>query len=560
MIGTATSGQAARTLGREAGIPQSRTLASLLWRLDHGTLALTARHVVVLDEAGMTDDPAMLRLLTAADLAGAKVVMVGDHRQLDAVGPGGALRAVLNRHHGEVYVLAENVRQYDPGERQALAELRAGDVGKAVTWYAEHDRIRIAPDHHESLRTMVDTWAADALSGKDAAMYAWRRTNVDELNRRARDRWAIAGRLHGPDLIIDGRWYAAGDLIVTLAPTAGGRVVTSQRGAVEAVDVRHRSLTVRMDDGRLERLAGDDLGKDRLAHGYAITVHRSQASTVDVAHRLEDGGGRSLAYVSMSRARETNTVHVIADDLDQAVEDLTRDWAPDRRARWAIDSGTPANKPLDVERDQAVPSALREALRLARLTAQRQAIEAAVPADRTPELHAAERRLAALHQDRRDLEAGRGRHADTAEGEAVRHLDTARARRREAEQFADTADSRRMRRHWRHDANAWGDREAKAQSVYDELVVPEADRLNHQIGDMDDHVNELRAHQEDRIAWLNEHPEATRRLEAIRQELNPLSEMPQIHQELSRLLAPRHEPELRPGIAHGPDLGLDVGL
>src|SRR5207237_887852 len=82
----------------------------------------------------------------AADIAGAKVVLVGDHRQLDAVGPGGAFRAVLNRHHGQVHVLSENVRQDDPGERQALAELRAGDVAKAVAWYAEHDRIRIAPD------------------------------------------------------------------------------------------------------------------------------------------------------------------------------------------------------------------------------------------------------------------------------------------------------------------------------------------------------------------------------------------------------------------------------
>lgn len=49
VVGTATSGQAARTLGREAGIAQSRTLASLLWRLDHGTITLTGQHVVVLD-------------------------------------------------------------------------------------------------------------------------------------------------------------------------------------------------------------------------------------------------------------------------------------------------------------------------------------------------------------------------------------------------------------------------------------------------------------------------------------------------------------------------------
>jgi hypothetical protein len=121
---------------------------------------------------------------------------------------------------------------------------------------------RIAPDHHESLRTMVDAWAADALSGKDTAMYAWRRTNVEELNRLARDRWAIAGRLHGPDLVIDGRCYAAGDLVVTLASAAGGQVVTSERGVIESVDVQDRSLTLRMDDGRQERLHGPELAAD----------------------------------------------------------------------------------------------------------------------------------------------------------------------------------------------------------------------------------------------------------------------------------------------------------
>ncbi|MBV9660340.1 MAG: relaxase domain-containing protein, partial [Acidimicrobiales bacterium] len=36
VVGTSISGQAARTLGVEAGIGDSRTIASLLWRLDHG--------------------------------------------------------------------------------------------------------------------------------------------------------------------------------------------------------------------------------------------------------------------------------------------------------------------------------------------------------------------------------------------------------------------------------------------------------------------------------------------------------------------------------------------
>ena len=45
-------GQAARTLGAEAGIDESRTIASLLWRLDHGQLKLDSRTVVCLRRGG----------------------------------------------------------------------------------------------------------------------------------------------------------------------------------------------------------------------------------------------------------------------------------------------------------------------------------------------------------------------------------------------------------------------------------------------------------------------------------------------------------------------------
>jgi hypothetical protein len=77
---------------------------------------------------------------------------------------------------------------------------------------------------------------------------------------------------------------------------------------------------------------------------------------------------------------------------------------------------------------------------------------------------------------------------------------------------------------------------------------------------MDDRVKELRQLQADRTSWLREHPEVTSRLAVIERELNPLSDMPEIHRELSRLLAPHHGPELHRGIDHGPDLGIDIGL
>jgi hypothetical protein len=85
VLGTATSGPAARTLGREAGIGESRTVASLRWRLDHGQLALDRRTVVILDEAGMTDDRDLLAVLAQTRAADARVVLVGDDRQLEHV-------------------------------------------------------------------------------------------------------------------------------------------------------------------------------------------------------------------------------------------------------------------------------------------------------------------------------------------------------------------------------------------------------------------------------------------------------------------------------------------
>jgi len=45
--------------------------------------------------------------------------------------------------------------------------------------------------------------------------------------------------------------------------------------------------------------------------------------------------------VAMSRARHASTAYAVADDLDQAREDLTRDWAVRRTPTWAIDTALP---------------------------------------------------------------------------------------------------------------------------------------------------------------------------------------------------------------------------
>ena len=68
------------------------------WRLQAGDL-------VVVDEAGMTTTDDLAAIAARCETAGAKLLLVGDPRQLAAVGPGGALADLAE--HGICYQLAE---------------------------------------------------------------------------------------------------------------------------------------------------------------------------------------------------------------------------------------------------------------------------------------------------------------------------------------------------------------------------------------------------------------------------------------------------------------------
>jgi hypothetical protein len=279
-----------------------------------------------------------------------------------------------------VHALRENVRQADPEERTILAHLRAGNVEQAVNWYAGNGRIDTAADREQALEQTVAAWVEDPSEGRESIMMAWRRANVAALNTRARQAMRQAGRLTGPELQVGANTYQAGDRIVTLAPSAHGQMVTSQRGQVVGVDPDASGLTVRTDDGRTHTLGTDLIGPDKLALGYATTVHRSQGATFDTAHLVADGGGRGLGYVAMSRARHSAHVHAVADNVYQAVEGLTWEWGREKRQAWAIDTGQPethGRHPLEIEADKQGPAKLGAVLSRARFKAERAALVAA---------------------------------------------------------------------------------------------------------------------------------------------------------------------------------------
>lgn len=567
VVGTATSGQAARTLGVEARIESSSTLASLTWRLDHRQLILDERSVVICDEVGMTDDIALARLTAHVEASKAKLILVGDHRQLAAVGPGGALQALVSRHPDAVHKLVDNRRQADPEERRALAELRAGDVTAAVDWYHQHGRIHPHPDRDACLQATVDAWVADTAIGADTAMYAWRRANVAKLNYRARTWMADTGRLHGPELVCPGgRAYRAGDRIITLAPTTDRTLVTSQRGLVEHVDLETGTLVIRTDDSRTVSLASEDTSAKRLDHAYATTAHRAQGATVERAHLYADGGGRELAYVAMSRARTTTQVWTVADNPAQAVDDLRRDWNTQKAPTWAIDLATPA-KPTPSDPHRA-DHAKQLALTKARIDHAGHAITAVHGPDLSPAIAATKADLADATAAKAELANGTGRYTQTDIGQDTLDLAHARTARQRAERAAQHAPHRRDRRRAAKQVDRWATQETDAQQRQQQHTVPELARLDRRIDTAQDTISRFKHQQQryqtarreldDRSDTLGGYSsQLAARLSRYRDHLDivlqPAVSKPLLpYHQLARTLRPQHGQQPHPTIPRSP--------
>jgi Ti-type conjugative transfer relaxase TraA len=139
--GVALSGIAAENLESGSGIA-SRTIASMEHGWGQGRDLLTARDVLVIDEAGMVGTRQLERVLSHAAEVGAKVVLVGDIRQLQSIEAGAAFRSIHERHGGTE--IGEVRRQREDWQRDATRGLATGRTGEAIHAYDAHGMVHVA--------------------------------------------------------------------------------------------------------------------------------------------------------------------------------------------------------------------------------------------------------------------------------------------------------------------------------------------------------------------------------------------------------------------------------
>jgi conjugative relaxase-like TrwC/TraI family protein len=510
VLGCAPTGIATMSLEAE-GFEETATVDRLLVELDrHGAReVLGARSVLVVDEAGMVGSRKLGRLLDHAQRAGAKVVLVGDDRQLAAIDAGGGFRALRLRLGASE--LVENRRQLQGWEREALELVRGGLVEEAVDAYRDHDRLVAVETKFElTLALVKDWWQAqqDAAGdpSKEAVILAWQRGEVDRLNTICQQIMADHGRLGLERLQVGDRQLAIGDRVVC-GRNALARlgVANGTRGTVVALDLQQRTLTLRVDGEQARHVTlpawyldgtprwGWQLDDTRrtVDLAYATTGHKAQGLTRWRALvRLTGREDSNWLYVQLSRAKQATTIYtqVGPEPATSEVDDLPEREPPDGYRQLAQAIGRDGSQQLALDTTarldlRRLPTReLRgERDRLARLLAQ-------APKDQT-------RRLAQATRRRQD---------------ADRDLATATARRKAA--ASRVAELGRL--------GGLGHRRELAAARRQQRLAEPAERLARRQADRAG-TAELAARraQQQRAGWLEAHPDIVQQWREVTREL-----------------------------------------
>ncbi|MCT2995937.1 conjugal transfer protein, partial [Propionibacterium freudenreichii] len=323
VIGLAPSAVAAQVLADDLGIQTENT--AKWWELHERTGAtFHAGQLVIVDEASLAGTLSLDRIAVAAAEAGAKVLLVGDHAQLQSVTAGGAF-SLLVHDRDDAPELVDVHRFVNPWEKTASLGLRHGHTD-VIDTYLEHGRIQ-GGETEAMIDAAYAAWRADTLAGRASVLITDSTESVTALSVRARTDLILDGTVHGTREVElhDGTRAATGDTVIT---RRNDRRLRAGRSWVRNGD--RWTVTQVRDDGSLTlRRAGRtwggsvvlpaDYATEDLDLGYTVTAYRAQGITVDSSHVLADVSmTRENFYVAMTRGREANIAYVAVDKPDDS--------------------------------------------------------------------------------------------------------------------------------------------------------------------------------------------------------------------------------------------------
>jgi Ti-type conjugative transfer relaxase TraA len=318
ILGAAPTGKAAAGLENGAGI-RSDTIHKLHIKLEKGDLVLSDKTVLIIDEAGMVGSKQMESLLTKADAAGSKVILVGDHKQLQSVESGAAFRDIASQVNPSR--LEQIHRQKDEKDRAAVQQISKGEAAKAMANYIEKGQVTIEKSYQKAIEAVASKTIQNLDKSGSSIALASTNKQVKDINDNVRNQLKERGELQNSVKIQTEKGkldLAKNDRILL---TKNNEQLNIKNGdLVTVLKVEKDQLTVKIDRTGESKTINTNEYK-YIEHGYAVTTHKAQGMTVDNAVVMAGKDtSQELAYVQSSRAKDETTFVFTKDTVNKLTE------------------------------------------------------------------------------------------------------------------------------------------------------------------------------------------------------------------------------------------------
>lgn len=312
VIGLAPTNAVAQDL-RDSGFVRATTVHSLLWYRDHApdhANAQVARNsVIIIDEAAMLDTARIDALTRLADDTGAKLVLVGDDRQLASIERGGMFAEIREKIGSAA--LSTVRRQSQDWARQASRDFAEGRFREGLEAYQAQRLIHWQDDLEAARGALLDRWQTDTEDTRGTRfVFAYTNEEVRRLNDAIQAIEIERGRVTDCITLETERGtlsVGVGDRVAFRGTWKPKGIYAGALATVEAIDGDR--ITVLSDRGR--EITFNTREFSNIDLGYAGTIYRGQGKTLDQTYLLHTHHWRDAAsYVAMTRARGQTEVFV----------------------------------------------------------------------------------------------------------------------------------------------------------------------------------------------------------------------------------------------------------
>lgn len=334
IIGLALQAVAAANLESETGISSSSIDKFLK---DHEKCPnKTARAIqdglIVIDEAAMVGSRKMNQLSSIAEELGAKLCLVGDTKQLTAVGAGAPMSLAMRHNLANVQYLKEIRRQRDSTHLEAVKAIASNQgIEKIINIFQRQGTVKEYKTKEERHQAIAKEVVADWKRGVYPLVITSLNKDKSNLNATIRR-----------ELIHNGLIYSHNEIILpkecktkstaTIALTIGDNIIFTKNdysigiengnvGTITKISIKSNQITVNLHkNGQTKYI---DIGKYKsIEHAYAISSYKSQGKTTQkcIYNAITKNPLLSMNEFYVGSSRHKDELSIYTDSIYNLIE------------------------------------------------------------------------------------------------------------------------------------------------------------------------------------------------------------------------------------------------